>query len=112
MDTIKTQLIKPEQYINVEMASKYQKRYEMMEILKVVMGEIVTVQLLSLIMFVEMDPQHHQIGVLHAHLDTIKITVLIQNTEFQDEVMAIKLKTRDVMMATTTTEMAVAQPET
>ena len=83
-----------------------------MEIRLVVMGEIVTVQLLSLIMFVEMDPQHHQIGVLHAHLDTIKITVLIQNTEFQDEVMAIKLKTRDVMMATTTTEMAVAQPET
>ena len=54
------------------------------------MDETVTVLVLSLIGFVEVDHQQHQINDFTAHLDIIRIMKLIQNTEFQDEVMAIE----------------------
>ena len=66
------------------------KRHEMTEMRLVVMVVIVTVQVLSLVGFEEEDHQQHQINDFTAHLDIIRIMKLIQNTEFQDEVMAIE----------------------
>ena len=66
------------------------KRHEMMGMRSMVMVAIVTVQVLSLVGFEEEDHQQHQINDFTAHLDIIRIMKLIQNTEFQDEEMAIE----------------------
>ena len=73
------------------------------------MDETVTVLVLSLIGFVEVDHQQHQMYDLHAHLDIIKITLPIQNIELQDELMVIEQRMRSVMTRMTMMEMVVAQ---
>ena len=65
------------------------KRLEMMGMRLVVMVVIMTVQVLSLAGSEEEDHQQHQIYELIAHLDIIKIMRQINNTEFQNEEMAI-----------------------
>ena len=66
------------------------KRLEMMGMRLVVMDETVTVLVLSLVGSEEEDHQQHQMYDSTAHLDIIRIMRLIQNTEFQDEEMAIE----------------------
>ena len=66
------------------------KRHEMMGMRLVVMVVIVTVQVLSSVGSEEEDHQQHQMYDSIAHLDIIRIMRLIQNTEFQDEEMAIE----------------------
>ena len=65
------------------------RKHEMMGIRVIMMGETVAVQVLSLAGSEMGDHQQHQIYELIAHLDIIKIMRQINNTEFQNEEMAI-----------------------
>ena len=75
-------------------------------------GEIMTVQVLNLAGFEEMDHQQHQINDFIVHLDIIKITLQIQNIELLDKVMAIGQQMRSVMMAMIMMEMDAVRFET
>ena len=88
------------------------RKHEMMGIRIIMMGETVTVQVLSLAGFEMGDHQQHQINDHIAHLDIIKIMRLILKIELLDEEMVIGPQMKNAMMTIKIMTMAVAQSET